>query len=156
MKRPRGAAQGLAVDAQHGQKFVLRVGEMLQHPFAEDAVEGLGIKRLQQVAEAVFLGRPALEPQLVDEVNGSIVQPFDQLRVISYPAQQTTYNSRQHGGQRMTYSLTPAWIRNLRQMVKQAPRGRQHGKPSVGNNQPLPRKLAAILPASACPTSEWP
>ena len=98
LKSPRRAAQALAVDTQHCQQFLLRVREKLQHPFAEDAVEGLGIERLQQVAEAVFLGRPALEPQLVDEVNGSIVQPFDQLRVISYPAQQTTYNSRQHDG----------------------------------------------------------
>ena len=98
MECPRGAAQGLAVEAQHGQKFVPRVGEMLLDPRLQHPVQSLGIDRLQQVTETVFLGRPALEPQLVDEVNGSIVQPFDQLRVISYPAQQTTYNSRQHDG----------------------------------------------------------
>jgi hypothetical protein len=66
----RGAAQRLAVDAQHGPQLVRRVREAVVDPLVQHPLQGLGIELQKQVAKAVSLGRPAGEAQAMAEVNG--------------------------------------------------------------------------------------
>ena len=88
----------------------------------QSAIQRNRVESHQQVAKAFLLGRTTGESQKMPKVHGQIVQPFHQAHVTRRSAQQAAHYRRQHGGQRMTSSITPAWIRDLRQNRQQGPR----------------------------------
>lgn len=117
---PERAAQRLAVNAHRGQIVVGQFkAERLANPAAQDGFENLRIELHQQIAEAVQFGRPPRVPHPMPDVNRQIVKPLGDRRIAAIATQHSTCDGRQHGGQRMASSLTPTWVRDLRQARQQ-------------------------------------
>jgi hypothetical protein len=84
--------------------------------------------------------RGSREPHRVPSGHVLTVQPLGNRQIAAGTAQHGTSNSRQHGGKRMVSSLKPAWVRNLRQIVEQAPRGsRIQNSPSMKATKGTPQ-----------------
>src|SRR5690349_3325353 len=156
-ERTQRRAERFAVDADGVQRlFVVREVEIFSGPAPDGPLEGRRIETHQEVAKTVEFGRASGEAHPVPDVNCLIVQPFDQGGITAIAAQNPADHRRQHGAERMTSSVTPAWIRDLRQMRQQAPRAsRCHDhtsmpKPGTSSNS---RPFYAV---QSTPTWRWP
>ena len=88
----------------------------------QSAIQRNRVESHQQVAKAFLLGRTTGESRKMPkrpQANRAAIPPGPHNPC---SAQQAAQYRRQHGGQRMTSSITPAWIRDLRQNRQQGPR----------------------------------
>ncbi len=118
------AAQRLAVQADCRQGLRRRIQiQRIGRPPAQHVLEHVRVQRHQQVAKAIPRRRLAGEPQQMPDLDRMGMQPVRNRRISPNTAQNGTNNRGQHGRQSMASSLAPAWVRNLRQIRQQAPRG---------------------------------
>ena len=115
LKRSQRATKGLAIKADPGDIIRGRnESQPFRHPACECNFEGDRIKLHQQIAEAIFLGRPAAVSHLMANFKRNFVQPFDEGFITANAAEKPGNNRRQHGGKRKAYSLVADELRTRR------------------------------------------
>ena len=157
LKAVPGAAQRLAV--QRGRSEIIRPRLLSQHvadPAGQNLLEGDNVDPRQHLPQTAGRRGLAKKAQQMPEVNRFFVQPLGDRVIAATVLQNSAHDGRQNSREDMASSLTPSWIRNLRQILAQVPpRGSEHEQGLRERNLGL-RTLTAILPHGSIPFWEEP